>query len=59
MKLNQALEEKKLDLRVRDRLISEGIITSSDVQTYLKNLEDDSKNFIALGSRAAAKESNE
>lgn len=42
MRLCDALEEKQLDVRIRDRLIAEGKITSEEVDKYLKSLEDDS-----------------
>lgn len=48
MKLRQALEEKQLDLRLRDRLLAEGKITKEDVQKYLKALADDAAKAVSL-----------
>jgi uncharacterized protein YaaQ len=45
MRLSKALEEKKLDVRLRDRLVTEGKFTKEDEQTYLAGLEDDASNL--------------
>lgn len=49
MKLRLALEEKLLDVRLRDRLLAEGKITKEDVQKYLETLPDDTSIAISLG----------
>lgn len=41
MRLSRALEEKKLDLRLRDKLVHEGKLNQKQVEEYLKNLPDD------------------
>lgn len=46
MRLCDALDDKKFDLRIRDRLLAEGKINSSDLDKYLADLGDDSQNFI-------------
>ena len=48
MKLRLALEEKLLDLRVRDRLLAEGKISKEDVKKYLDTLGDDAKTAVPL-----------
>ncbi len=48
MKLRQALEEKQLDLRLRDRLLAENKIAKEDIQKFLKNLPDDAAKAISL-----------
>ncbi len=40
MKLKEAIDEKKLDLRIQDRLISEGKLTTKEVQEAQKKLPD-------------------
>lgn len=55
MKLRLALEEKLLDLRVRDRLLAENKISKEDVKKYLDNLADDNKNSVPLDQDEAAK----
>ena len=42
MRLARALEEKLMDVRLRDKLIAEGKVTKEQVQTYLNSLEDSS-----------------
>ena len=42
MRLPQALEAKKMDLRLRDKLVHEGKLTVKEVDNYLKSLPDDS-----------------
>lgn len=41
MKLRVALEEKLLDVRVRDRLVAEGKLSKEDLKKYLDGLSDD------------------
>lgn len=53
MKLRLALEEKLLDVRVRDRLLAEGKITKEDVKKYLDSLDDESKNAVPLDQEEA------
>jgi exopolyphosphatase/pppGpp-phosphohydrolase len=48
MKLRQALDEKLLDVRLRDRLLAEGKITKEDIQKALKSLPDDADRAVAL-----------
>ncbi len=48
MKLRLALEEKLLDVRVRDRLVAEGKIPKEDLKKYLDSLPDDMKNAVPL-----------
>ena len=55
MKLRLALEEKLLDVRVRDRLLAEGKISKEDVKKYLDNLSDEAKNAVPLDQDEAAK----
>ncbi len=45
MLLNQALAEKLMDQRLRDRLIEEGKITKEEVDKFLASLPDDSENL--------------
>ncbi len=55
MKLRLALEEKLLDVRVRDRLIAEGKITKEEIKKYLDTLADEGKNAVPLDSEEANK----
>ena len=48
MKLRLALEEKLLDVRVRDRLLAEGKISKEDLKKYLDGLSDETKNSVPL-----------
>ena len=41
MLLKQALEDKMMDYRVRDRLLEEGKITKEELEKFMKNLPDD------------------
>lgn len=53
MKLRLALEEKLLDVRVRDRLLAEGKITKEDLKKYMDQLADESKNAVPLDAEEA------
>ncbi len=48
MKLRLALEEKLMDVRLRDRLLAEGKITKEELKKYLDSLSDDAKNSVSL-----------
>jgi hypothetical protein len=41
MRLSAALKEKRMDVRLRDKYTAESVLSSSEVQNYYKNLEDD------------------
>ncbi len=53
MKLRLALEEKLLDVRVRDRLLAENKISKEDMKKYLENLPDEAKNAVPLDQEEA------
>lgn len=48
MKLRLALEEKLMDVRVRDRLVAEGKISKEELQKYLETLPDETTNAVPL-----------
>lgn len=41
MRLSRALEEKLMDVRMRDKLLSEGKVTKQQVEEFLASLPDD------------------
>ncbi len=49
MKLRMALEDKEMDVRLRDRLVAEGKVSASQVEEYLKSLSDEEGNYTRLG----------
>lgn len=53
MKLRLALEEKLLDVRVRDRLLAEGKVTKEEIKKYIDGLKDESNNAIPLDQEEA------
>jgi polyhydroxyalkanoate synthesis regulator phasin len=55
MKLRLALEEKLLDVRLRDRLLSEGKITKEEVKKYLDSVADETKNAVPLDHEEGTK----
>lgn len=42
MQIKEALDEKLLDSRLRDRLLAEGKLSEEQLKKYLQSLEDDS-----------------
>lgn len=44
MRLSRALDEKKMDVRLRDKLIAESKITKDDVNRYQGTLDDEIQN---------------
>ena len=51
MKLAKALEDKKMDTRVVDRLVSEGKISKAEFDKYMSDLPDESGNFDFVGAQ--------
>ena len=49
MRLSQALKDKIMDLRLRDKLIYDGKITKEQVKQYLDSLSDDTSSFVEVG----------
>jgi hypothetical protein len=50
MKLKLALDEKLMDIRLRDRLVAEGKVSKAQVDEYLKGLgEESSSSYERLG----------
>lgn len=41
MRLARALQEKLMDVRLRDKLLAEGKVTKEQVDSYLNSLSDD------------------
>lgn len=46
MQLKQALEDKNLDVRLRDRLLAEGKLSKKDLDKNLKELSDDKDKLV-------------
>lgn len=44
MRLSRALEEKLMDVRLRDKLLAEGKITKEEVKKFLDSMNDETKN---------------
>ncbi len=53
MKLRLALEEKLMDVRVRDRLVAEGKISKEELKKYLDSMADETKNAVPLDNEEA------
>lgn len=54
MRLSTALEDKKLDLRLRDKLLAEGKISQKDMEAYMNSLPDDAQNATHTGDENQA-----
>ncbi|MFG1499197.1 hypothetical protein ABMA70_03235 [Halobacteriovorax sp. XZX-3] len=53
MRLSRALQEKILDLRLRDKLIAEGKVTKAQVEEYLNGLKDEESNVTTTDESTA------
>lgn len=51
MKLRIALDEKLMDVRLRDRLLAEGKITKKEVDDFLASLPDDTDRLSEKSKR--------
>lgn len=49
MRLSRALQEKLMDVRLRDKLLAEGKITKEEIKKFLSALPDDTKNAVFTG----------
>lgn len=49
MRLSRALNDKKLDLRLRDKFVHEGKMSHKEVEEYLNSLPDDAANATTTG----------
>ena len=56
MKLAKALEEKRLDLRLVDRLTAEGKLTKAELDAHIKSLPDDEGNYEFVGENTPSSE---
>jgi hypothetical protein len=45
MRLARALEEKKYDIRLRDKLVADKKLEPKEVEAYMKSLDDDQSRF--------------
>ena len=59
MRLPQALDAKKMDLRLRDKLVHEGKLTAKEVDNYFKSLSDDSDLLTLVPDEVDERESHE
>jgi len=46
MRLGRALQEKMMDVRLRDKLLAEGKISKAQVDEFLKKLPEDQSNAM-------------
>ena len=53
MRLSRALEEKLLDLRLRDKLIADGTVTKAQVAEFLNKIQDDEANVTTTDESTA------
>lgn len=58
MRLARALDDKKYDVRLRDKLIADKKLAYSDVESYISNLSDDTT-IATTTDEVANKSSNE
>lgn len=56
MRLSQALKEKQMDIRLRDKFLESGKITKAQEEEYLNSLKDDSGNVRVVEKDARSRE---
>jgi len=59
MSLSDALKDKKLDVRLRDKLFSQGRLTSEELSQYQSSLSDDSDKMTIIKSTEKKKSEEE
>ena len=55
MRLSKALQEKLMDIRLRDKLIDEGKVTNQQVKDFLDGLEDQKDNLTYTETESSKK----
>ena len=55
--LHEAVEKKKLDVRMVERNVARGVITQADVDQSVKALPDDSENALYVSVESLANDS--
>ena len=58
MRLARALDDKKYDVRLRDKLVADKKLEHKEVESYLTNLEDDTTRQTTTGEAEAQSENN-
>ena len=56
MRLSQALKEKLMDIRLRDKFLESGKVTKAQEQEYLNSLSDDSSNVAQVAKEDSIQE---
>lgn len=51
MRLARALEDKKFDVRLRDKFIADKKLEGKDVEEYITNLENDEDKLVTTGEK--------
>lgn len=51
MRLARALDDKKFDLRLRDKFIADKKLESKEVEEYINTLENDEDKLVTTGER--------
>ncbi|MBT3586689.1 MAG: hypothetical protein HN509_17395 [Halobacteriovoraceae bacterium] len=59
MKLGEALQEKLLDVRLRDKLLAEGKVTPKQIEEFLKTIPDDANNAAFTGGEKTSGSSDQ
>ena len=60
MRLGRALQEKMMDVRLRDKLLAEGKISKAEVDAFLSKLPEDQSNaMLAEVEEKSKKEESE
>ena len=59
MRLSKALNDKVMDVRLRDKLVSEGSLNKGEVEKYLTDLPDDNANLAYTDDGVKEKVSEE
>ncbi len=59
MRLSSALKEKLMDVRLREKLVTEGKITRDEVLNFLNNLDDDNSRVTNIEDNTKKEDTEE
>lgn len=48
MKLNMALKDKLMDIRLRGKLVEEGKLSKAELDKFLSSIPDETDNFLSV-----------
>ena len=59
MSLSDALKDKKLDVRLRDKLLAQGRLKNEELDSYVNSLSDDTEKMTVIKQETKKEQAQE